>query len=59
VVYIARNPKDVIVSYFYHHKLIEFHNFTGDVEKFAQYFMDDERNLHNFKMNNAFKSIMA
>nr|CAH0099007.1 unnamed protein product [Daphnia galeata] len=42
VVYIARNPKDVIVSYFYHHKLIEFHNFTGDVEKFAQYFMDDE-----------------
>ncbi|XP_046437572.1 sulfotransferase 1B1-like [Daphnia pulex] len=42
VVYVARNPKDVIVSYFHHHKLIQFHNFTEDVEKFARYFMDDE-----------------
>lgn len=38
----ARNPKDVIVSFFYHHQLMELHKFTGDVEKFAQYFMDDE-----------------
>jgi hypothetical protein len=48
VVYVARNPKDVIVSYFYHHKLIQFHNFTEDVEKFARYFMDDERNLYDY-----------
>lgn len=39
----ARNPKDVIVSYFHHHKLIKFHDFTGDIAGFAEYFMKDER----------------
>lgn len=42
VVYVARNPKDVIVSYFFHHKLIKIHGFSGDIEQFAQFFMDDE-----------------
>lgn len=42
MVYVARNPKDVIVSYFYHHKLIKFQNFSGDIEQFSQYFMDNE-----------------
>jgi len=42
VVYVVRNPKDVIVSYFHHHKIINFHNFTGDIDKFAEYFMNDE-----------------
>lgn len=42
VVYVARNPKDVIVSYYYHHKLIKFHNFSGEMEEFAQYFMKDK-----------------
>ena len=37
-----RNPKDVIVSYFHHHKLFNRHGFLGDVELFAQYFMNDE-----------------
>ena len=39
----ARNPKDVIVSFYFHHKLIKLHGFTGDIEQFAQFFMDDER----------------
>lgn len=38
----ARNPKDVIVSFYHHHKLIKIHEFTGSVDEFAQYFMDDE-----------------
>ena len=42
MVYVARNPKDVIVSFFYHHKLIKFHDFSGDLEKFAEYFMKNE-----------------
>jgi len=42
VVYVARNPKDVIVSYFHHHKLIKLHHTTTDIEKFADYFMKDE-----------------
>ena len=42
VVYVARNPKDVIVSYFHHHKLLAVQDFTADIEKFADYFMKDE-----------------
>ena len=42
MVYVARNPKDVIVSYFHYHRLIHFHQFTGDLESFADYFMSDQ-----------------
>ena len=42
MVYVARNPKDVIVSFYHHHTLIKAHDFKGNVEEFAQYFMDDE-----------------
>ncbi|EFX84144.1 hypothetical protein DAPPUDRAFT_301389 [Daphnia pulex] len=42
VVYVARNPKDVLVSYFHYHRLIHFHQFTGDLESFADYFMSDK-----------------
>merc|ERR1740128_321186 len=42
VVYVARNPKDVIVSYFHHHRLFTFQNYTSDIDKFAEYFMNDE-----------------
>lgn len=41
VVYVARNPKDVIVSYYHHHKLIPMMNFTGNMDEFAEYFMKD------------------
>lgn len=44
VVYVARNPKDVIVSYYFHHKLIKSHGYTGNMEEFAKYFMNDEGN---------------
>lgn len=38
----ARNPKDVMVSYYFHHKLFKAYGFRGDLETFVQYFMDDE-----------------
>ena len=40
----ARNPKDVIVSYFHHHKLVKFMEFTGGIEQFATHFMNDTSN---------------
>ncbi|XP_057376595.1 sulfotransferase 1E1-like [Daphnia carinata] len=42
VVYIARNPKDVIVSFYHHTKLVKRHNFQGTLEQFAEYFLEDE-----------------
>ncbi len=40
----ARNPKDVIVSFFYHQKRLKPFGFTGDLELFANYFMEDKSN---------------
>lgn len=42
VVYVARNPKDAIVSFFYHHNVFENNqNYSGSVDEFAEYFMKD------------------
>ena len=46
VVYVARNPKDVIVSYYYYHKLMHFQQFNGSVEAFAEYFMNNKGTPH-------------
>ena len=35
VVYTARNPKDAMVSFYHHHRLIKSHGFTGDLPAFA------------------------
>ena len=42
VVYVVRNPKDVLVSYYHHHKLITGHGYVGDLPSFAQRFMRNE-----------------
>ncbi len=47
VVYVARNPKDVIVSYYFHHKLIKVHGYTGTLDEFAEFFINDEGKSNN------------
>lgn len=42
MVYVTRNPKDAIVSFFYHHKLMKRQGFIGTVDEFAEYFMENE-----------------
>ena len=42
VVYMVRNPKDCMVSYYHHHKLITGHGYIGDLPNFARRFMRNE-----------------
>ena len=39
MIYIFR---DTMVSYYYHHKLIKAHGFSGNLQDFAKRFMNDE-----------------
>jgi len=41
VVYVARNPKDALVSYYHHHKLMRVQGFTGTFEDFFNLFLED------------------
>ncbi|XP_046656673.1 sulfotransferase 1E1-like [Daphnia pulicaria] len=41
VVYVARNPKDVIVSYYHFHQLLQFHQYVSNLDTFAENFMTD------------------
>ena len=38
----ARNPKDVIVSYFNHCKLFKYIDYKGDLPSFVNYFINDQ-----------------
>ena len=42
VVYMARNPKDVVLSFFHHCRIFKNHAFEGTFEQFVQYFLDDD-----------------
>uniref|UniRef100_A0A224XSY7 Putative sulfotransferase n=1 Tax=Panstrongylus lignarius TaxID=156445 RepID=A0A224XSY7_9HEMI len=41
VVYVARNPFDVVVSHYHHNKLFKAHDFQGDFEKYWDLFEKD------------------
>lgn len=41
VIYVARNVKDVAVSYYYHNKLIRLHDYVGDFETYWNLFKND------------------
>ncbi|KAF2887786.1 hypothetical protein ILUMI_18387, partial [Ignelater luminosus] len=45
VIYVARNPKDVAVSFFHLNRLIRTQGYLGDFPKFWDYF---ERNLQSW-----------
>lgn len=42
VVYVARNPKDVVVSFHHHCRMFKNHNYVGSFEDFVQYFVNDD-----------------
>jgi sulfotransferase len=41
VVYVARNPKDVVVSYYHLNKLYRTQGYVNDFNTFFEYFMKD------------------
>jgi sulfotransferase len=41
VVYVARNPKDVVVSYYHLNKLYRTQGYVNDFETFFKYFTND------------------
>ena len=45
IVYVARNPKDVAVSFYHHNLIVPGHGFVGNFEQFMQFF---EEGLHVF-----------
>ncbi|XP_058805333.1 sulfotransferase 1 family member D1-like [Phymastichus coffea] len=42
VVYVARNPKDVAVSYYHFHQSAKAYDYCGDFERFWNYFQNDQ-----------------
>ncbi|XP_027237354.2 sulfotransferase 1C4 [Penaeus vannamei] len=42
VIYVARNPKDMLVSYLHHHRLLRAQEFIGTLDEFADHFLNDD-----------------
>ncbi|XP_042220322.1 luciferin sulfotransferase-like [Homarus americanus] len=42
MIYVARDPRDVVVSYYHHHRMWAPHCYNGDFKKFFNYFLSDQ-----------------
>jgi len=42
VIYVARNPKDVVVSYLHHHRILKGYQFVGTDSDFVDYFCNGD-----------------
>ncbi|KAA0202248.1 hypothetical protein HAZT_HAZT004433 [Hyalella azteca] len=42
VVYVTRDPRDVAVSFYHHHKIILSHGFSGTIDEFIDDFIEDK-----------------
>lgn len=42
VIFVVRNPKDAIVSFFHFHKLVKLCYFAGEMNQFVDYFIDNK-----------------
>lgn len=42
VIYVARDPRDVVVSYYHHHRMWITHGFQGDFKAFFDYFLKEQ-----------------
>lgn len=49
LVYVARNPKDVAVSWYYQHKYFRTLNFVGDFPTFWKFYKNDLGKLNKDK----------
>uniref|UniRef100_A0A646QEP3 Sulfotransferase 4A1 n=1 Tax=Hemiscolopendra marginata TaxID=943146 RepID=A0A646QEP3_9MYRI len=42
IIYVIRNPKDVLVSFFYFYRMLHSRSFIGEFDAFVKYFMEDK-----------------
>lgn len=47
VVYVTRNPKDTVVSYFHFTRMFTMFNFVGTFDDFLEKFQQDQRNNYH------------
>ncbi len=54
MIYVARNPKDAIVSFFYFHKLVKLCYYAGEMDDFVDYFLNNKRKTRTMEKTNTF-----
>lgn len=52
IIYVARNPKDTLVSYYHFSRMFTMSNFVGTFQEFLSKFKSDERTLEHSDLPN-------